>query len=136
MPFTRIIYFSFGLFLTGLGLAGVIIPGLPTTIFMILAAACFFRSSTKMYNWVINHPLFGESVLRFRSGEGMPIKAKYTSIIMMWFFILTSIFFFWFIFDSTRPSRSYNTRFTHNHLYGFSCSMFFSQLGKNVQLGD
>jgi hypothetical protein len=80
--------------LTGLGLAGVIIPGLPTTIFMILAAACFFRSSTRMYNWVINHPLFGESVLRFRSGEGMPIKAKYTSIIMMWFFISTSIFFF------------------------------------------
>ena len=94
MPFSKIIYFSFGLFLTGLGLAGVIIPGLPTTIFMILAAACFFRSSKKMYNWVINHPLFGESVLRFRSGEGMPIKAKYTSIIMMWFFILISIFFF------------------------------------------
>ena len=94
MPFTRIIYFSFGLFLTGLGLAGVIIPGLPTTFFMILAAACFFRSSTKMYNWIIDHPLFGESVLRFRSGEGMPIKAKYTSIIMMWFFISTSIFFF------------------------------------------
>ena len=94
MAFYRVIYFSFGLFLTGLGLVGVIIPGLPTTIFMILAAACFFRSSTKMYNWVINHPLFGESVLRFRTGEGMPIKAKYTSIIMMWFFISTSIFFF------------------------------------------
>ena len=94
MPFPKIIYFSFGLFLTGLGLLGVIIPGLPTTIFMILAAACFFRSSARMYNWVINHPLFGESVLRFRSGEGMPLKAKYTSIIMMWFFISTSLFFF------------------------------------------
>ena len=94
MPLPKIIYFSFGLFLTGLGLVGVIISGLPTTIFMILAAACFFRSSTKMYNWVINHPLFGESVLRFRSGKGIPIKAKYTSIIMMWFFISTSIFFF------------------------------------------
>ena len=94
MPVSKVIYFFFGLFLTGLGLAGVIIPGLPTTIFMILAAACFFRSSTKMYNWVINHPLFGESVLRFRSGKGIPIKAKYTSIIMMWFFISTSIFFF------------------------------------------
>ena len=94
MPFPKIIYFSFGLFLTGLGLVGIIIPGLPTTIFMILAAACFFRSSTKMYNWVINHSLFGESVLRFRSGKGIPIKAKYTSIIMMWFFISISIFFF------------------------------------------
>ena len=94
MTISRMIYFSFGLFLAGLGLIGVVIPGLPTTIFMILAAACFFRSSTKMYYWVINHPLFGESVLRFRSGEGMPMKAKYTSIIMMWFFISTSIFFF------------------------------------------
>jgi uncharacterized membrane protein YbaN (DUF454 family) len=94
IPFPKMIYFSFGLFLTGLGLIGVIIPGLPTTIFMILAAACFFRSSTKMYNWVIKHPLFGESVLRFRSGEGMPMKAKYTAIIMMWFFISASIFFF------------------------------------------
>ena len=94
MPFPKIIYFSFGLFLTGLGLVGVIIPGLPTTIFMILAAACFFRSSARMYNWVINHPLFGESVFCFRSGKGMPMKAKYTSIIMMWFFILISIFFF------------------------------------------
>ena len=94
MAFYRVIYFSFGLFLAGLGLVGVIIPGLPTTIFMILAAACFFRSSTKMYNWVINHPLFGDSVLRFRTGEGMPIKAKYTSIIMMWFFILISVSIF------------------------------------------
>tara|TARA_B100000989_G_scaffold296693_1_gene280487 strand:- start:3916 stop:4308 length:393 start_codon:yes stop_codon:yes gene_type:complete len=90
----KALYFAAGLFFVLLGLVGIVIPGLPTTIFMILAAACFFRSSTKMYDWVINHPLFGESVLRFRSGEGIPIKAKYTSIIMMWFFISTSIFFF------------------------------------------
>ena len=77
-----------------LGLVGIVIPGLPTTIFMILAAACFFRSSTKMYDWVINHPLFGASVLRFRSGKGMPLKAKYSAIIIMWFFISISIFIF------------------------------------------
>ena len=97
MLFSKIIYFSLGLFLAGLGLAGVIIPGLPTTIFMILAAACFFRSSTKMYDWVINHPLFGASVLRFRSGEGMPLKAKYSAIIIMWFFISVSIFGFLYL---------------------------------------
>tara|TARA_B100000242_G_scaffold235818_1_gene175690 strand:- start:44 stop:436 length:393 start_codon:yes stop_codon:yes gene_type:complete len=90
----KALYFAAGLFFVLLGLVGIVIPGIPTTIFMILAAACFFRSSTKMYDWVINHPLFGESVLRFRSGKGIPIKAKYTSIIMMWFFISTSIFFF------------------------------------------
>ncbi len=87
-------YFAVGLFFVLLGLVGIVIPGLPTTIFMILAAACFFRSSTKMYDWVIYHPLFGESVLRFRSGEGMPIKAKYTAIIIMWFFISISTFVF------------------------------------------
>jgi hypothetical protein len=97
MLFSKIIYFSLGLFLAGLGLAGVIIPGLPTTIFMILAAACFFRSSNKMYDWVINHPLFGESVLRFRSGKGMPLKAKYSAIIIMWFFISVSIFVFLYL---------------------------------------
>lgn len=91
IPIFKLIYFSIGLFLTGLGLIGIMIPGLPTTIFMILAAACFFRSSTTMYNWVIRHPLFGESVSQYRSGQGMPIKAKYISIFMMWFFISTSV---------------------------------------------
>ena len=94
IPIVKIIFFSTGLILTGLGLIGIIIPGLPTTIFMILAAACFFRSSTTMYDWVINHPLFGDSVLRFRTGQGMAYKAKYTSICVMWFFILTSVGFF------------------------------------------
>ena len=90
----KALYFAAGFFFVLLGLVGIVIPGLPTTIFMILAAACFFRSSTKMYEWVINHPLFGASVLRFRSGEGMPLKAKYTAIIIMWFFISMSIFIF------------------------------------------
>ena len=90
----KALYFAAGLFFVLLGLIGIVIPGLPTTIFMILAAACFFRSSTKMYDWVINHPLFGKSVLRFRSGDGMPLKAKYTAIILMWFFISMSLFVF------------------------------------------
>ena len=60
--------------LTGVGMVGIIVPGLPTTIFMILAAGCFFRSSTKMYHWVVSHPLFSDQVLRFREGAGMPKK--------------------------------------------------------------
>jgi|TARA_B110000914_G_scaffold177570_1_gene159134 uncharacterized membrane protein YbaN (DUF454 family) len=90
----KIAYFSAGILFTGFGIVGIVVPGLPTTIFMIVAAACFFHSSTKMYNWVIHHPLFGQSVLRFREGKGMPKKAKYFSISMMWFFISTSVFIF------------------------------------------
>ena len=93
-PVIKIAYFSAGILFTGLGIIGIIIPGLPTTIFMIVAAACFFHSSTRMYNWVVDHPLFGESVMRFREGKGMPKKAKYFSISMMWFFISTSVFIF------------------------------------------
>jgi len=91
-PALRIVWLSMGMIFTGLGMVGIIVPGLPTTIFMILAAGCFFRSSTKMYHWVVGHPLFGDQVLRFRKGEGMPKKAKYLSIVTMWTFIMFAVF--------------------------------------------
>ena len=72
---------------------GIIIPGLPTTIFMIFAAGCFFRSPRPMYQWVVSHPIFGNHVLRLRAGKGMPQKAKYFSIIAMWGFVLFAVFF-------------------------------------------
>ncbi len=78
--------------LTAIGMVGIIVPGLPTTIFMILAAGCFFRSSTKMYHWVVSHPLFGDQVVCFREGAGMPKKAKYLSIVTMWAFIMFAVF--------------------------------------------
>ena len=81
----KIAYFSAGILFTGFGLVGIVVPGLPTTI---------FHSSTRMYNWVVRHPLFGESVMRFREGKGMPKKAKYFSISMMWFFISISVVIF------------------------------------------
>ena len=92
VPALRIVWLSIGMVLSGIGMVGIIIPGLPTTIFMILAAGCFFRSSTKMYHWVVGHPLFGNQVLRFREGEGMPKKAKYLSIATMWTFIMFAVF--------------------------------------------
>ena len=92
-PFLRAFWFSIGMVLSGIGMIGIIVPGLPTTIFMILAAGCFFRSSRPMYQWVVSHPIFGKHVLRFRKGEGMPQKAKYISIITMWGFVVFAVFF-------------------------------------------
>lgn len=48
-----------GLLLTGTGLLGAVLPLLPTTIFLILAAPCFARSSPKLEAWLLNHPRFG-----------------------------------------------------------------------------
>lgn len=90
---TRGLWLLGGLLLTGIGLIGVVVPGLPTTIFMILAAACYFRSSQKLYNWVINNKYFGIHVKNYREGKGMPFKAKLISIVCMWSFVFFAIFF-------------------------------------------
>ena len=89
----RPIFFTIGLLMVALGLIGIVVPGLPTTIFMIIAAACFFRSSEKFYNWVINNRLFGQAVQDYRSGKGMPLKAKFMAWTMMWIFGMYAIFF-------------------------------------------
>jgi len=74
--FVRALWFSAGMLCLGLGLVGVIVPGLPTTPFMILAAACFAHSSERFYNWILNHRTFGKLVRRFRAGKGIPLKIK------------------------------------------------------------
>ena len=91
--FIRWLWLILGILLTVIGLIGIVVPGLPTTIFMILAAACYFRSSQKLYNWVINHKYFGSHVKNYREGKGMPLKAKIISLLMMWFFVFFAIFF-------------------------------------------
>ena len=51
-----------------------------------------------MYHWVIRHPIFGNHVLQFREGKGMPKKAKYYSLATMWAFIFFAVF--WGLPDS------------------------------------
>ena len=91
--FTRWLWLILGLLLTAIGLIGIVVPGLPTTIFMILAAACYFRSSQGLYNWAINHNYFGSHVKNYREGKGMPLQAKVFSLSMMWVFVFYAIFF-------------------------------------------
>lgn len=69
-----------GLGFVGIGGLGVIIPGLPTTVFMILAAWCFSKSSPRLEQWVLNLPGVGPMVRDYRSGLGMPRRAKVMAI--------------------------------------------------------
>lgn len=77
-----------------LGIAGIILPVLPTTPFLLLTAACFAKGSDRFYHWLITHRWFGEYIENYRSGRGMPMKTKIATISLLWLSIGTSVIFF------------------------------------------
>jgi uncharacterized protein len=77
-----------------LGVIGAFLPVMPTVPFLLLAAACFSRSSVRFHNWLLEHKLLGPILEVHLNGAGMPKKAKFTAIAMVWVSILTSAFFF------------------------------------------
>jgi len=76
----RPVFFLCGLVLTGVGIVGVITPGWPGTIFLILAAGCFARSSPKLESWLLNHPKLGPSVVAWRQNGAIPRNIKFVAI--------------------------------------------------------
>jgi uncharacterized protein len=83
-----------GLLCVGLGAIGVILPGLPTTPFLLLAAYCFARSSEHFHGWLINHRWFGSYVRNFEEGRGMTRSAKATTVLIIWLSFGVTIVFF------------------------------------------
>jgi uncharacterized membrane protein YbaN (DUF454 family) len=74
----------------GVGAIGIVVPGLPTTVFFIIAAACFSRSSPRFERWVLDLPRIGPMVRSYRAGLGMPRRAKVAAIATMWAAIVLS----------------------------------------------
>jgi len=74
---------ALGWLAVGLGGLGIVVPGLPTTGFFVLAAACFARSSPRFEQWVLGLPKIGPLVRDHRAGLGMPRRAKVVAIAMM-----------------------------------------------------
>lgn len=75
-----------------LGVIGIFLPLLPTTPFLLLAAACFVRTSGRFYQWLLNHPRLGPYVLGYLDGKGLPLKAKLYTLLLMWGSLLVSAF--------------------------------------------
>lgn len=86
----RIFLIIIGSLSLGLGVVGIFLPLLPTTPLLLLAAACFVRSSERLYYWLLNNKWFGSYIRNFREGKGIPLKAKIIGIATLWISILYS----------------------------------------------
>jgi uncharacterized membrane protein YbaN (DUF454 family) len=73
-----------GVIALGLGLVGIVVPLVPTTPFLLLAAACFMRSSDRLYGWLINHKWFGGYIKSYREHRAISLRAKLVSLAVLW----------------------------------------------------
>ncbi len=89
----HILLLIIGFISVGLGFAGIFIPVLPTTPFLLLSAAIFARTSPRFYNWLITNRYFGSYIHNYRNGNGIPLKSKIIAITMVWTSILFSVLF-------------------------------------------
>jgi uncharacterized membrane protein YbaN (DUF454 family) len=77
----RHLYLALGLAFVALGLAGVLLPVVPTTPFLIVAAGCFARSSPRLERWLLAHPRFGPVLQAWRERRAIPRKAKLLALV-------------------------------------------------------
>lgn len=82
-----------GFIALGMGILGVFLPLLPTTPFLLLSAACFFKSSPRMYRFLLYNPWFGKYIRNYREGRGIPLRVKVVSLSLLWGTILYAILF-------------------------------------------
>lgn len=87
----RLLLMSVGTLCVVLGFAGIFLPLLPTTPFLLLAAACYAKSSQKFYDWLVNHRWLGPYIRAFRSMEGVPVRIKIKAIAAVWLMMGVSV---------------------------------------------
>ena len=75
---------TLGTLSVGLGVLGIFLPLLPTTVFLLLAAACYARSSDRFYLWLINHRWLGSYIRNHYEGRGMRRRDKVVTLIALW----------------------------------------------------
>ncbi len=76
-----------------LGIIGIILPLVPTTPFLLLASACYARSSEKYHNWLHNHRWFGEYIRNYEAGKGIPMRVKVSMLVVLWTTMILSATF-------------------------------------------
>ena len=75
-----------------LGVAGIFLPLLPTTPFLLLSATLYFRSSRRLYDWLLAHPHLGKYIRNFRENKAIPLHVKIVSVSLVWVTLLYCAF--------------------------------------------
>lgn len=88
----KTLYIALGTLSLALGILGIFLPLLPTTPFLLLTAALYFKSSPRLYNWLLNHKHLGPYIRNFRENKAIPLRAKIISISLMWITMLYCVF--------------------------------------------
>jgi hypothetical protein len=90
----RVLFNLAGAIALGLGILGIFLPLLPTTPFVLLAAACFARGSERFHQWLLASPTFGPMVQEWEGHRSLPYRTKITAIVLMSLTMAISIAFF------------------------------------------
>ncbi len=87
----RAAWFVSGIVALALGLVGIVLPLLPTTPFLLLAAVCFARSSPALHDWIIHHPRFGPPIADWRTHRAISRRAKTGAMALLGVALVTGI---------------------------------------------
>lgn len=93
-PLMRALLLCLGTAFVALGAIGLLVPVLPTTPFLLLAAACYARASIRFYNLLLNNRSFGPLIVEWRRYRSIPWRVKLTAIALMSATLASSIIFF------------------------------------------
>ncbi len=90
-PLIRALLVGIGVVSVGLGVLGIFLPLLPTTPFLLLAAWCFIRSSSRLHHWLITHPWFGDYIYYYQEYRAISLRVKISSLVLLWLTIGYSV---------------------------------------------
>lgn len=77
----------------GLGFVGIVLPVLPTTPFLLLSAACYYKGSERLHRWMLDNRLFGDYLRNYKEGKGIQPRTKIFTLILLWSVISFSALF-------------------------------------------
>ena len=80
----KYLYIAAGTLSLILGVVGIFVPLLPTTPFLLLTAALYFKSSPRLYDWLLRNRYLGIYIRNFREYKAIPLRAKIVSVLLLW----------------------------------------------------